>query len=44
MAYPFPFDDTNEPTEDEIENNFEAQERWYEQLYDMQKDDQLWNN
>lgn len=42
MARPFPFDDTNEP--DEIENKFDNQERWYEQLHDIRKDDQLWDN
>lgn len=44
MAYPFPFDDTNEPDEDELENNFDSEERWYEQLRDMKKDEQLWDN
>lgn len=44
MAKPFPFDDTNEPDEDEIENNFDRQERWYEQLHDMKKDENLWDN
>lgn len=44
MARPFPFDDTNEPDEEELENSFDSEERWYEQLHDMQKDDQLWDN
>ncbi|WKS72129.1 hypothetical protein NLL38_04220 [Corynebacterium accolens] len=45
MARPFPFDDTNEPDEDdEIENKFDSQERWYEQLHDIRKDETLWDN
>ena len=44
MAKPFPFDDTNEPDEEELENKFDNQERWYEQLHDIKKDDQLWDN
>lgn len=44
MARPFPFDDTNEPTEEELENNFDSQERWYEQLHDIRKDETLWDN
>lgn len=44
MAKPFPFDDTNEPDEEELENNFDSQERWHEQLHDIRKDETLWDN
>lgn len=44
MARPFPFDDTNDPDEEELENNFDSQERWYEQRHDIRKDETLWDN
>lgn len=42
MARPFPFDDTND--QDPNPSEEEKLECWYELLYDMQKDDQIWNN